>query len=244
MALNTAMIMADPATELDEGALHALLAWLSPSFPVGAFTWSHGLETAVELGLIHDRDSLTAWVGWIVEEGAGRLDADGLRESWQAVRDGDQARLCAVADEVAAQRGTAETALEASAQGAAFLRAVIDGWPAPGQAEARDALTQAGIEVAYPVAVGIAAACHGVPLRPVLSAFLHAAGANLISAGVRLVPLGQTDGQRALAALVPVFRRAAEAALTRPWDDRGSAAPMVDWTSMRHETQYTRLFRS
>jgi urease accessory protein len=225
-------------------ALHRLLAWLSPAFPVGAFTWSHGLEMAVDAGLVHDRDSLTDWVGWIVEQGAGRLDADVLREAYHAVQAGNRARFLSVAEEAAALRGTAETALEASAQGAAFLRAIGDGWPVAGLADFRAALAEAGIEVPYPVAVGLVAALHRVPLRAVLSGHLHALGANLISAGVRLVPLGQTAGQQALAALVPVFIQATEDALVRPWSDRGSAAPMVDWTSMAHETQYTRLFRS
>ncbi len=229
---------------LADPALHRLLAWLSPAFPVGAFTWSHGLEAAVETGLVRDRDSLTDWVGWIVEQGAGRLDADCLREAHLAVLAGDRARLLAIANEAAALRGTAEMAREASAQGAAFLRAIGDGWPVTGLAEVRAALTGAGLDTTYPVAVGVAAACHGLPLRPVLAGFLHALGANLVSAGVRLVPLGQTTGQQALAALVPVFVTATEAALARPWSDRGGAAPMVDWTSMRHETQYTRLFRS
>nr|WP_246152141.1 urease accessory UreF family protein [Roseospira navarrensis] len=233
----TDMPLADPA-------LHRLLAWLSPAFPVGAFTWSHGLEAAVEAGLVHDRDSLMDWVGWIVAQGSGRLDADCLRESHRAVAARDWAALRESAEEAAAQRATAEMALEASAQGAAFLRAITDGWPAEGIAKARAVLTDAGLDVAYPVAVGLAAACHGLPLRPVLAGYLHALGANLISAGVRLIPLGQTAGQQAQAALVPVFIQATEAALVRPWSDRGSAAPMVDWTSMAHETQYTRLFRS
>jgi urease accessory protein len=83
-----------------------------------------------------------------------------------------------------------------------------------------------------------------VPLGLGLVAYLHALAANLISAGVRLVPLGQTDGQLSQAALESPIRTAADQAIHRPLDDFGSAAPMVDWTSMQHETQYTRLFRS
>ena len=83
-----------------------------------------------------------------------------------------------------------------------------------------------------------------MPAATALPAYLHALAANLISAGVRLIPLGQTDGQRAIAALESVVLAAASAALVRPRDDLGSAAPVIDWASMQHETQYTRLFRS
>jgi urease accessory protein len=105
-------------------------------------------------------------------------------------------------------------------------------------------LARDGVEPAYAVAVGVVAARSGVPLRPTAAAYLHALAANLVSAAVRLVPLGQTDGQRALAALEPAILAATEAAPDRPLAAVGSAIPVVEWASMRHETQYTRLFRS
>jgi urease accessory protein len=83
-----------------------------------------------------------------------------------------------------------------------------------------------------------------VPLEPALAAFLQAFAANLVSAGVRLVPLGQSDGQLVVAALEAAVAAAARQALATPLDEVGTAAPIVDWCSMRHETQYTRLFRS
>ena len=99
--------------------------------------------------------------------------------------------------------------------------------------------------MALPVAVALASAAHGIALEAALAGFLHAFVANLISAAVRTVPLGQTDGQRALAALEPAVRRTAQAALAADsLDDIGSATPLLDWCSLRHETQYTRLFRS
>ena len=98
--------------------------------------------------------------------------------------------------------------------------------------------------IAYPVAVAVTAAGHAVPLSPALHAFLHAAAANLISAGVRLIPLGQTDGQRVLAALEPAIAATAARAMATALDDIGGAAFRADLAAMRHETQYTRLFRS
>ena len=134
-----------------------------------------------------------------------------------------------------------ETALESAQQGAAFLAATRAAWP-DARLEAFAARLGEGV-IALPVAVALA--CAGrVSLELALAAYLQAFGANLISAGVRLIPLGQTQGQQALAALEPVVARAVAAALATPIEEIGSAAPMVDWTSMRHETQYSRLFRS
>jgi urease accessory protein len=98
--------------------------------------------------------------------------------------------------------------------------------------------------VAYPVAVAAAAAGHAVPLEPALSAFSQALVANWVSAGVRLIPLGQTDGLRVIASLEAAVAEMAARALTMPLENMGSAVFRADLASMRHETQYTRLFRS
>ena len=225
-------------------ALLRLLTWLSPAFPVGGYTYSHGLEFAVEAGLLRDATGLVAWLSTILEHGAGRVDATLLVAAWRAAADGDAAALATVAEWAAALRGTAETALESAAQGRAFLDTVRKVWPDPWlEAWAAD-LAADDREPAYGVAVGVVAARAGVPLAPTVAAYLQALAAGLVSAAVRLVPLGQTDGQRALAALEPVILAAAEAALGRPLAAIGSATPMVEWCSMRHETQHTRLFRS
>jgi len=225
-------------------ALYRLMTWLSPAFPVGAFTYSHGLEWAVEEGRLHDRASLTAWGGAVVTHGAGRADADLFREVWQAVTDGDPGRFDRAAELADALRGTAEMALESVNQGTAFVRVLRDTWPHPDLDAWLARLDALDRPPAYAVAVALACALHGVPLREALAAFLHAFAANLVSAAVRLVPLGQTDGQAAQAALAPVVAAAVEAALARDLDDLGGAAPLIDLCSMSHETQYTRLFRS
>ncbi|MGC2855036.1 urease accessory protein UreF [Novispirillum sp. DQ9] len=225
-------------TPTDPASLYRLMTWLSPAFPVGAFTYSHGLEWAVEDGRVRDFATLTAWVEGVVVHGAGRTDADLFREAWQAVADGDRARFARAAEWADALRGSAEMALESANQGRAFLDCLGKAWPHP------DLEAWAPRPVAYAVAVALAAALNGVPLRAALIAFLHALSANLISAAVRLVPLGQTDGQKAQAALAPVIARAVDDALARTWDDLGAAAPLIDLTSMAHETQYSRMFRS
>ena len=107
-----------------------------------------------------------------------------------------------------------------------------------------DRVAACGGGMVYPVAVGIVSAAHGVPLAAVLHAFLHAVVSNWISAGSRLIPLGQTDSQRVLAQLEPAVAATAHRAITATLDDLGSATFRADLASLRHETQYTRLFRS
>ncbi len=231
-------------TALGPGGLYRLMAWLSPAFPVGAFAYSHGIEFAAAQGLVRDRETLAGWVESIVCRGAGAVDAVLFREAWTAAAAGDRDALGRIAALGAAWRGGAETALESEAQGTAFLETVAAAWPDPRLSEWREEFLAEGSRPAYAVAVGAAAGRMGLPLAPSLSAFLQAFAANLISAGVRLIPLGQTDGQRIVAGLEGALAAAAEAALVRPLDDLGAATPMVEWTSMRHETQYTRLFRS
>ncbi|MHA1112972.1 MAG: urease accessory protein UreF [Alphaproteobacteria bacterium] len=227
----------------DEG-LYRLMSWLSPAFPVGAFSYSHGLEYAVEAGLVTDAGALTEWIAAILTFGAGRADATLFRAAWRAADAGDDAALDWAAERADILRPSSEMALESGGQGAAFLGTLRQVWDDRRFADWAARLDAMDRQPAYCVAVAVAAAWLEVPLRPALTAFLQAVSANLISAGLRLVPLGQTDGQRAVAALEPTVLAAADAALARPLADLGGAAPMVDWTAMMHETQYTRLFRS
>lgn len=223
----------------DRAALYRVMSWLSPAYPIGAFSYSHGIEYAVEAKLVTDRATLVDWVGWILAQGAGRVDGMLFRAAYQAAA--DPVRLDEISELGAALRGSAEMALESAQQGAAFLATTRGAWPDP-RLDAF-AAQRGAAPVALPVAAALA--CAGrVPLDFALAAYLQAFAANLVSAGVRLIPLGQSDGQAAIAALEPAVADAAAAALTAPLDEIGSAAPMVDWTSMRHETQYTRLFRS
>lgn len=217
-------------------ALYRLMVWLSPSYPVGAFTHSHGLEWEVEVGAVTDADGLGRWIGDVLRHGAGRQDAILLAESWRAARADDAARLAAIAELAAALAPSKERRIETLSQGRGFMLATQAAWPADEGPDADD--------LAYPVAVGLAAARHGIALDPTLIAYLHAVAANLVSAGVRLIPLGQTDGQRLIATLEPVVAGVAEEAEAAGLDDLGGCTLLADIASMRHETQYTRLFRT
>jgi len=233
-------MITDPAKQA--AALYRLLAWLSPSYPVGAFSYSHGLEYAIEAGLVRDRASLTAWIDGVLRHGTGRIDAALLAATWRAAAAGNDATLDTVAELATAWRGSAEMALEARQQGASFLGITRTAWP---HAALDDFARRHDGQVALPVAVGLAAALHEVPLAAVLTAYLHGFAANLVSAAMRAIPLGQTDGQLALAALeASVAEAAGLAEAVESLDDIGTASPLLDWCSMRHETQYTRLFRS
>ena len=217
------------------------MAWLSPAYPIGAFSYSSGIEWAVEAGDVTDKATLERWLTVMIAEGGGFCDAVFLVHAFRATAAGDDAMLRRVAELAVAFAPSKERHLETTAQGRAFLDTTRAAWPTP----ALDRLLAVWDgDVALPVAVGVAAAGHGIELAHALHAYLHALAANLISAGVRLVPLGQTDGQRVLAALEPVVAATAARALVTALDDVGGAAFRADLASMRHETQYTRLFRS
>ncbi|MGX1096789.1 urease accessory protein UreF [Amorphus sp. MBR-141] len=308
----------------DAGGLYRLMAWLSPSYPVGAFTLSHGLEWAVEDGTVANADGLAAWVGDVLVHGAGRQDAILLAAAYRArtedigragvasgsassegVEGGaelpqspahsresgnpgprgkgpsnppwipafagmsgvkgeaeqtasapvgeagraanrhlaggqtpgvDAPSLAAIVELAAALNPSRERRVETLSQGEAFRKITGDVWASP--------VPWPDGPLAYPVAVAIAAADHGVALDATLTAYLHAFAANIVSAGVRLVPLGQTDGQATIARLEPAIARIADAAAHSTLDDLGGSALLADIASMRHETQYTRLFRT
>lgn len=222
--------------------LYRLLAWLSPAYPIGAFSYSHGVETAVEEGFVKDRASLVAWLETVLTGGTGCVDGALFAAAWRAAEAKDWAAFDAIAERAAAWRGTSEMALESRQQGGSFLSITRNAWKHPELDATHERLKG---EIALPVAVALAAAVHGIALEAALGGYLHAFTANLISAAVRTVPLGQSDGQLALAALEPAVRRTVLAALAvTDLDEVGTATPLLDWCSLRHETQYTRLFRS
>lgn len=218
-------------TMTDRTPLLNLLAWLSPAFPVGGFAYSHGLEWAVEAGDVCDGASLREWVADILQSGSARTDAILLRAAHRAC--GDAGRLADVAEIGAAVVVARERRDETLNQGRAFVLGMA-AW--------------GGLDVPedspYAVAVGAACGYRSVPEDDAVLAFLQAFSANLISAAVRLVPLGQSVGLRVLAGLEPTIIAVAEETREATMDDLGGCAFRSDLAAMRHETQYTRLFRS
>jgi urease accessory protein len=227
--------------KFDPSALYRLMVWLSPAYPIGGFSYSSGLEWAVEAGDIKDAAALRRWLAVMLGEGSGFCDAVFFVHAHRASGARDGAALRVIAELARAFVPSKERLLETTAQGRAFVDATRAAWPCAALDEL-EAVWQG--PVALPIAVGVTCAGHGIPCELALRAFLQALTANWISAGVRLIPLGQTDGQRVLAALEPDVATTAQRALITPLDEIGSCAFRADIASMRHETQYTRLFRS
>ena len=234
-------VPADGMTADEGAALYRLMTWLSPAFPVGAFSYSSGIEWAVEAGDITDAATLRAWLTAMLADGSGFCDGVFLAQAHRAATANDNAALREIAELAAAFVPSRERQLETSTQGRAFIDIASAAWTCDGLDELVSAC--GGVAI-YPVAVGLVSAAHRIPLAPAMHAFLHAVVSNWISAGARLVPLGQTDSQRILAALEPVVVATAQRALQASLDDLGSATFRADLASLRHETQYTRLFRS
>jgi urease accessory protein len=234
-------IMTDSATSADL----PLLVWLSPGFPVGAFAYSQGLEWAVEAGDVDDRATLARWLDDLLAHGAIRADAVLLAAAYRAADVATALETNALSLALAPSR---ERLLETGSQGTAFLAAVRAAWPAPAIERFADALGQTdannGAEAAYPVAVAVAAAAHGLPLGATLRAFVLACVSNLVSAALRLGPIGQSEAQATIARLCPAIAALAAWAETADLGEIGTCAWRADIASMRHETQYSRLFRS
>lgn len=209
-----------------DGALLTLTQWLSPAFPLGGFAYSHGLEAAVEAGHVTDAASLRAWVGDVLREGAGRSDAILLA---RALAGDDPAPLDALARAIAASKERLSETLE---QGAALVRTT-------NALNGTDHLARA-----LPVALGVAARGLGLPVTRVIALFLQGFAANIVMAGVRFIPLGQTEGQKVIAALHPVILAVAEDAAEAPLEALGGAAVGSDIAAMAHETLETRIFRT
>jgi urease accessory protein len=228
-------------TESEAAALYRLMTWLSPSFPVGAFSYSSGIEWAVEAGDISDASSLRNWLAAMLADGSGFCDGLFLAQVHRAASSCDGAALRELAELAAAFVPSRERQLETTTQGRAFIDIARAAWSCEGLDEI---IAACGDKIVYPVAAGLVSAAHGIPLEPALHAFLHAVVSNWISAGSRLIPLGQTDSQRVLARLEPDVAATATRAISASLDDLGSATFRADLASVRHETQYTRLFRS
>jgi urease accessory protein len=218
-----------------------LAVWFSPMFPVGAFAYSHGLEWAHEAGDISDADDLRDWLTTLAERGPLHNDAIVLGAAYRAALQGDAQRLAEINELALAVATSRERRLETATQGNAFLLAIRKSWPCA----AFNLLGEpSGEDVAYPIAVALAAAGHQLALEATLEMFCLGFVSNLVSAAIRLGIIGQTDGQRVLAALMPIIRDTAQACAASNLDDLGGSAFRSDLASLKHETQYTRLFRS
>ena len=236
--------MNNKASSVTPQALLRLQSWLSPTFPNGAYSYSHGLEWAVEAGHIDDRRSLVDWLEADLCYGTGRNEAVFFSEAFRCAEVEDDVRLREVAELAAVSRGTSEFTLELSQQAAASLAILRRVWPDRILDSLSRILGESLVQPAIAVILGARAAREGIPAAIALPSFLHGYVANLVTAGIKLVPLGQTDGQLAIAELESAVLSASARGQSAANDDLGSAGLMVEFASIAHETQYTRLFRS
>ena len=236
--------MSDQENRLTPLSLLRQQSWLSPAFPTGSYSYSHGIEWVVEAGHIHDRKSLVDWLEADLRYGSGRNEAIFFMEAWRSVIEDDREKLLEIAELAAAFRSTSEFALETSQQATACLATLRRAWPDPLIESLPALLSELRVAPVLSLVLGVRAARQDIPATLALPAFLQSYLANLVTAGVRLVPLGQTDGQLAIAELETAVLAVAAQAEEATIHDLGSAAFMVDLASASHETQYTRLFRS
>jgi urease accessory protein len=225
-------------------AVMRVQSWLSPAFPIGSYSYSHSLEWAAEAGHVHDRSSLVEWLEADLCHGSGRNEAIFFCEAWRCAADLDITKLFEIAELAAASRATSEFALESSQQATACLSMLHRVWPDRVLELLAEALHRHQVQPALAVVIGARVARLGIPKRVGLPIFLQSYIANLVTAALRLIPLGQTEGQLAIADLEPAVMDASAQAKSNRLEDLGSAAFMVDLASAAHETQYTRLFRS
>lgn len=210
-----------------------LMQWFSPGYPVGAYSFSHGLEWAVETGDVHDGATMQAWTEAILRHGSGVSDARFVFAAYNvdigAEDEGELVRIDAIARAFAPSK---ERRLETVQQGRAFCDITTKVWG-----------YDLG-DLVYPVAVGRAARISDLPIGTCVEMYVQAFMANLVSAAMRIVPLGQTEGQALIAQMTPLCAIIAQDAQTGTLDELSSTAFLGDIASMKHEKQYSRMFRT
>lgn len=206
-----------------------LAQWLSPAFPIGTFVYSHGLEAAVNMGWVRDAASFEEWLKDVLDCGAGRSDALFLALSYQASNPVALAEIDATARAFAA---STERLLEAVGQGAAFGKLMNDIWSLRLD------------NLLFPVALGTAAASQDLPLSLTSRMYLQAFASNLIASAQRLLPIGQTEGQAILLRQTGLIMKIAVDTKDGDLSQLSGTAFLSDIAAMKHETQYSRIFRT
>ena len=207
---------------------HKIMAWLSPAYPIGAYSFSHGLEQAIESKTVSDKGSLFLWLCQILHFGSGRNDAILLANAYRS----SEKKLGELIEFAEAFAGTKERHLETIQQGTAFAKITASVYdisipPCP-----------------LPIAVGYASKIEKIELNKLLPLYLHAFVANLISVAVRFIPIGQTDGQKILLCLFDTIENIAKQTIDLELQDLCSSCFLNDIDTMNHETMNTRIFRS
>ncbi|MGL4497138.1 MAG: urease accessory protein UreF [Beijerinckiaceae bacterium] len=215
--------------------------WLSPSFPVGSFAYSHGLEFAIHAQHVKNKETCREWIADLIQYGSWRNDAILSGAAWEAISTGEAERLESIIELALALAPSRERHLESVQQGNAFMTAIKTCWLHKHLAPIKS--LHVG-DIPYSVALGACAALYGVPRSSTVAAYGMSFAQTLVSAALRLSIIGHTDGQYILASLLPTVSEAADSIKDATLDDLGSSTMLSDICSLQHETQFTRFFRS
>lgn len=228
----------EAAPEIEDTIPLHLLRLVSPSFPVGAFSYSRGLEWAVEAGWVRDQFTARDWILGNLENTVAALDGALFWRMALALRIGDGEGFTHANAWLAASRESRELQLEDRRMGEALAALIAElGTP--------EAQAYAGLpDLTYPASFAIAAQCWEIAPLAALNGLLWTIVDAQVAAAIRLVPLGFMAGQRILIDAVPVIERSAARAITLEDSEIGNLSPALAMASAWHETQYSRLFRS
>ena len=226
----------NPYTEL-QGRLR-LMQLVSPALPVGAFTYSQGLEWAVAEGWVTDTDTLKSWLKGLMTDGVGQLDLPVLIRLYRAAVEGDELMLRSWAQRLYASRETRELRTEETNRARALIRLLID------LGVGRVADWRHSVVHCQAAPFAVAAAHWDISLEDCLIGYAWGWLENQVAAAIKLIPLGQTAGQQVLFDLGACVPNLLSKALDLPDEEIGAAAPALAIASSCHEDQYTRLFRS
>ena len=202
-----------------------LQTWFSPAFPTGAFSYSHGMESAIQDNLVKDAGGLKSWVDSLLSHGSGRNDGLFLKAAYKGVDEAND--LCLVLS------GSKERLRETMELGQAFSRVVRASYD-----------VNLPDQTAYPVAIGMTAQQIGLDLTLTLQSYLQAFASNLISVGVRTIPIGQQAGQDCLIGLYPVIQNVTNQIKSESLDELGTATFISDLMAMKHEKSVPRIYRT
>lgn len=235
--------MASMTTGTDAHLLQ--LIWLaSPALPIGGFSYSEGMESAVDAGFVTNEETAAAWLVDQLHLTLARGELAVVAKAIAAWRDDDRERIAELDAWVLQTRETGEMRQQTQQMGRSLVEWLRTVRPELVESVAMAATGSARTDLTLPVAFALAAGATGAPLRDCLLAFAFGWSENMMQAALKSVPLGQSSGQRILARLALEIPVAVDVALSLADDARQAFSPMLAILSARHETQYSRLFRS
>ena len=211
-----------------------LLTWNNQSFPIGSYCFSSGLEFAVESKLIQSGKDLQYWLNDLLKYGSLYSDALILLEAWKLASKKENNKINDLNNFAVSLNQSNEKYIENYEQGKSFIKITEDAWNHKYISK----------KLVYPIAYAVAAVQENINMEDVLICYLHSSLCNLLAAGIKLIPLGQTEGQKIQIALNTYIEEEYKNILKKNFNDIGNCGWVNDIISMKHENQFTRTFRT